>query len=63
MTWEAVVREVSREQIGALASTALLDEATPKLIPLETLPGRNHAAFSPVEEPPWRWRVDSVVVD
>jgi hypothetical protein len=29
-------------------------------VPLETLAGRNHVDFPPGEEPPWRWRVESV---
>ena len=29
----------------------------PALIPLETLPGRNHYDFPASERPPWQWRV------
>ena len=29
-------------------------------MPLETLAGRNHFDFPAGEEPPWRWRVESV---
>ena len=32
----------------------------PALVPLETLDGRNQYEFAPGEEPPWRWRVESV---
>jgi hypothetical protein len=40
--------------------TPLLDTDHPRLVPLETLAGRNHVDFPPGEEPPWRWRVESV---
>ena len=46
--------------MAALASTPLLDTQDPKLVPLETLDGRNHIDFPASEEPPWRWRVESV---
>ena len=41
-------------------ATPLLDTQDPKLVPLETLDGRNHIDFPASEEPPWRWRVESV---
>ena len=63
MAWARVVREASSEQVRSLAPTPLLDSASPRLVPLETLPGRNHVSFSPLEEPPWRWQVESVVPD
>jgi hypothetical protein len=25
------------------------------LVPLETLPGRDHYRFPPLERPPWQW--------
>ena len=61
LAWERIVREPSAAQLQALARTPLVESANPKLIPLETLAGRNHVAFSSPEEPPWRWVVDSVV--
>lgn len=61
MAWGQLVREASAARIRALASTPLLDSDAPKLIPLETLAGRNHASFSALEEPPWRWKVEAVV--
>ena len=42
------------------AGTPLLDSANPVLVPLETLYGRDHYDFPPAEEPPWRWKVESV---
>jgi Flp pilus assembly pilin Flp len=58
--WEAVVRRADPADVTASARTPLLETADPKLVPLETLPGRNHYDFPRSEEPPWRWRVPSV---
>ena len=58
--WERVTRFASSADVAALASTALLDDAVPTLVALETLDGRNQYEFAPGEEPPWRWRVESV---
>jgi hypothetical protein len=58
--WDRMVRRASSGQVAASASTPLLESANPRLVPLETLPGRNHYDFPPAEEPPWRWRVESV---
>jgi hypothetical protein len=46
--------------VARLAATPLLETQAPKLVPLETLVGRNHFEFVAGEEPPWRWRVESV---
>ena len=57
----AVVRGAQhRRDVAALASTPLLDDAVPVLVALETLDGRNQYEFAAGEEPPWRWRVESV---
>ncbi|HMC06656.1 MAG TPA: hypothetical protein VKG89_04585 [Solirubrobacterales bacterium] len=58
--WDRVVRHATSADIAAHASTPLLETANPRLVPLETLPGRNHYPFPPAEEPPWRWKVPSV---
>jgi hypothetical protein len=58
--WERIVRRVSSAEVDALASTPLLDDAVPALVALETLDGRNQYEFAAGEEPPWRWRVESV---
>jgi len=55
--WDRFVRTASAEDVRAHASTPLLEDADPRLVPLETLPGRNQYDFPPGEEPPWRWRV------
>lgn len=57
--WERVLRRASSADVAAAAKTPLLETADPKLVPLETLPGRNHYEFPPSEEPPWRWQVES----
>jgi Flp pilus assembly pilin Flp len=58
--WERIVRRAVSADVTAAAKTPLLESANPKLVPLETLPGRNHYDFARPEEPPWRWRVESV---
>jgi hypothetical protein len=40
--------------------TPLLESANPRLVPLETLAGKNHVRFAPGEEPPWRWQVETL---
>ena len=58
--WARVVRTADSAQVAAMASTPLLDSTNPRLVPLETLAGRNHYEFPAPEEPPWRWRVGGV---
>jgi hypothetical protein len=58
--WQRVVRHATAAEVAANASTPLLETANPRLVPLETLPGRNHYDFPAAEEPPWRWKVPSV---
>jgi hypothetical protein len=58
--WDRAVREASSAEVERYASTPLLDSANPVLVPLETLYGRDHYDFPAGEEPPWRWRVQSV---
>ena len=59
--WRRIPRRASAADVAALAATPLPETASPRLTPLETLAGRNHVRFEPDEEPPWRWRVESVV--
>ena len=40
--WGRVTRHASSADVATHASTPLLETATPRLVPLETLPGRNH---------------------
>jgi hypothetical protein len=55
--WHRVVRYASPADVATHASTPLLETASPRLVPLETLPGRNHYAFPAAERPPWQWQV------
>jgi hypothetical protein len=51
------VRHAGAADIAHDASTPLLETANPRLVPLETLPGRNHYTFPAAERPPWQWLV------
>jgi hypothetical protein len=56
--WERIVRRAGRAQVEAASQVRVLLKDVPALVPLETLPGRDHYEFPPGEEPPWRWRVE-----
>lgn len=55
--WERIVRRAGQTQVDAAAGTPVLLKDNPNLVPLETLPGRNHYEFPPPERPPWQWHV------
>ncbi len=55
--WSPVVRRATQADVEAAAGTEVLAEHDPALVPLETLPGRNHYDFPAAERPPWQWRV------
>ena len=55
--WGRAVREAGTAEIEAASGVRVLLRDDPDLVPLETLPGRNHYEFPPGEEPPWRWRI------
>lgn len=55
--WERVGRRATQADIDAAAAVAVLERDDPALVPLETLPGRDHYDFPAAEEPPWRWRI------
>jgi len=55
--WERQVRRASQADVEAASGTPVLLEDDPALVPLETLPGRNHYDFPASERPPWQWRV------
>lgn len=61
--WEEERRVASSADVAAAAKTPLLETDNPRLVPLETLAGRNHYEFSAGEEPPWRWQVEAVYPD
>jgi hypothetical protein len=52
--WELARRRASAADAATYAMTPLLESANPRLVPLETLAGRNHVDFAAGEEPPWR---------
>jgi hypothetical protein len=56
--WDAIVRRAGRADIEAAHTVPVLLADDPALVPLETLPGRNHYEFPAFERPPWQWRVD-----
>ncbi|HVD86985.1 MAG TPA: hypothetical protein VNB59_06215 [Solirubrobacterales bacterium] len=55
--WERIARRATEADVEAAAAVEVLEKDDPALVPLETLPGRNHYDFPAGEEPPWRWRV------
>jgi hypothetical protein len=56
--WERDARRADQDQIAAAAGTRVLLGDDPALVPLETLPGRNHYEFSAGERPPWQWQLE-----
>jgi Flp pilus assembly pilin Flp len=55
--WQRLTRRATQADVEAAAGVEVLLEDDPVLVPLETLPGRNHYEFPPGERPPWQWRV------
>ncbi|HET8813447.1 MAG TPA: hypothetical protein VFM51_00640 [Solirubrobacterales bacterium] len=55
--WDRVVRRATQVDVEAAADVEVLKRDDPALVPLETLPGRNHFAFPASEQPPWQWHV------
>jgi len=53
--WERISRSAWAADIEAAAGLRLSLEDDPALVPLETLPGRDHYSFPAVERPPWQW--------
>jgi Flp pilus assembly pilin Flp len=57
--WERVARHANQVQIEAASHVRVLLKDDPALVPLETLPGRDHYEIPPGEQPPWRWHIQS----
>jgi hypothetical protein len=55
--WERIARRADQAQVDAASETPVLLRDDPALVPLETLPGRNHYDFPSGERPPWQWHV------
>jgi len=58
--WERVERRAGQAQVDAASGVEVLLKDDPALVPLETLPGRNHYDFPAGERPPWQWRVHAL---
>ena len=61
--WERITRAAGTAEIESAAEVRLDLADDPALVPLETLPGRNHYPFSAGERPPWRWLIPSIYPD
>jgi Flp pilus assembly pilin Flp len=55
--WSRVTRRATQADVDAATGTPVLLQDDPALVPLETLPGRNHYDFPSSERPPWQWRI------
>jgi hypothetical protein len=55
--WERITRRAGQAQVDAATGVRVLLKDDPNLVPLETLPGRNHYEFPASERPPWQWHV------
>jgi hypothetical protein len=58
--WEELRKRAGPGDLEAASGTRVLLKDSPRLVPLEILPGRNHYRLPPGEEPPWRWRVEGL---
>ncbi|MGE5335878.1 MAG: hypothetical protein ACM3JL_00450 [Nitrososphaerota archaeon] len=56
--WDRVARRAGRAEVEAASHVRVLLKDDPNLVPLETLPGRNHYRFPAAERPPWQWQVE-----
>jgi hypothetical protein len=56
--WRSLRRTATAADIAAASATEVLVSQDPALVPLETLPGRDHYTFPAAESPPWQWQVD-----
>jgi len=55
--WGRLGRRATQADVEAASGVELRAGDDPALVPLETLPGRNHYEFPPGEQPPWQWEV------
>jgi hypothetical protein len=56
--WQRISRRATSSDIAAASGVEVLAQDDPALVPLETLPGRNHYEFPATERPPWQWHVE-----
>ncbi|HTU15857.1 MAG TPA: hypothetical protein VMF31_11735 [Solirubrobacterales bacterium] len=57
--WERLRKRAGPTDMAGAADTRVLLKDSPRLVPLEILPGRNHYELPPGDEPPWRWKVQT----
>jgi hypothetical protein len=55
--WQRLSRRVTEADVESASEIEVLERDDPMLVPLETLPGRNHYEFPASERPPWQWHV------
>ena len=55
--WRAIRRTIGPTELAAASGTRVRLADSPRLVPLEILPGRDHHRLPPGDEPPWRWQV------
>lgn len=55
--WEQLKKRATQSDVEAASGTSVLLKDSPRLVPLEILPGRNHYELPKGEEAPWRWKV------
>jgi hypothetical protein len=55
--WERQSHRATEADVEAARDVPVLLQDDPALVPLETLPGRNHYDFPVSERPPWQWRI------
>jgi hypothetical protein len=58
--WERVTRRATQADVEAASGMPVLLKEDPALVPLETLPGRDHYKFPAGERPPWQWHVHGI---
>ncbi|MEX2108867.1 MAG: hypothetical protein WD827_08270 [Solirubrobacterales bacterium] len=58
--WERISRRAGQAEVEAAGGTQVLLADDPALVPLETLPGRDHYEFPAEERPPWQWQVRGI---
>jgi hypothetical protein len=57
--WERIALTAGAAEIEAASAIRLNAEDVPAIVPLETLPARDHFRFPPIEQPPWQWSIRS----
>jgi hypothetical protein len=58
--WERQLRRAGATDVAAASGVEVLLQDDPNLVPLETIPGRDQYEFPAGEQPPWRWKLQSV---